>query len=64
MTVSTYDGIPKAYIKDHWKGQAKLIRVGETIGDCKLLSISLGYSSVRLQPTGGTAFTLNLSASR
>lgn len=48
----------KAFIKDLLLGDSKQIQVGEMIGDCKLIGISLGEMSVRLKPRTGAEFTL------
>lgn len=58
ITFGTYFGVQKAYIKDHLEGKASLIRVGETIGDCKLVEISPSRDSIRLKPKEGPEFSV------
>jgi hypothetical protein len=49
----------KAFIKDLLVGEAQQIQIGEMIGDCKLIGISLKDVSVRLKPPTGAEFTLS-----
>jgi hypothetical protein len=58
ITLGTYYGIQKAYIKDRLVGKSSLIRVGEMIGDCKLIEIQAAEKAVRLKPAKGPEFTV------
>jgi hypothetical protein len=58
VTYGHYSGVQKAYIKDLLSGQASLLRVGETIGDCKLMEIVPQTDSVRLKPDQGPEFMI------
>jgi hypothetical protein len=63
LTLGTYSGIQKAYVKDLLVGSAKLIKVGETIGDSKLIEILPQAQSIRLKPTTGPELTIKRIAS-
>lgn len=41
LTVSTYSGVQKAYIKHILVGESRLIKVVETIGECRLVKLSI-----------------------
>jgi hypothetical protein len=56
ITLGTYYGVEKAFVKDPLLGPTKLIQVGETIGDCKLVEIMLMTKSIRLKPAKGAEF--------
>ncbi len=43
-------------MKDLLLKEAKLIEIGESIGECKLISLSLKDQSIRLKPASGTEF--------
>ena len=58
ITLNADKGVPKAFIKDLLVGESRQIEVGETIGDCKLTSISMAEKSIRLKPPTGPEFTL------
>ena len=58
ITVSRVNGVQKAFIKDLLRDYRKLMRVGETIGDCKLTSISKDGQWVRMKPPKGDYFTV------
>jgi hypothetical protein len=53
ITISTRDGILKAFIKDEFFRSVKLLEVGETIGDCKLIKIAPIDKYVTLKPKKG-----------
>lgn len=58
ITISTYGGAQRAFIKDQMTGETKLMKVGESIGDCKLIAIMLSTNSVRLRPSEGDVVTI------
>lgn len=58
ITFGTYQGVRKAFIKDHLTGAASLIKEGEKIGDCTLVEIIPQTDSVHLKPGDGEAFSI------
>jgi len=56
--LDTFKGVRKAYIKDLTVGATRLVKVGDIIGECKLIEILLKEQSVRLKPTEGLEFTI------
>lgn len=58
VTLGTYQGIQKAYIKDLLDGNASLLKIGESIGDCTLVEITPERDSVRLKPAQGADFSI------
>ena len=62
MSVNNFNGTVKAFIKDLLVGQPKLIKVGEEIGDSKLVDIARDWKSVRLKPPAGPEVNLKLNA--
>ncbi len=58
ITMQADKGFPVVFIKDLLTNESKQIRVGETIGDATLMSISLPTRTIRLKPKGGEEFAL------
>ena len=58
MTITSFNGVEKAYIKDRTENEATFVKTGETIGDCKVIEILAQKKSVRLKPTEGPEFTI------
>lgn len=58
ISISMVAGVQKAFIKDLLKRDARLLSVGEMIGEAKLIEISKSRNAIRLKPTSGTEITL------
>lgn len=58
IVISMVGGVQKAFIKDLLENDAKLMSVGEMIGEAKLIEISKSKDAVRLKQTSGAEITL------
>jgi len=58
IAISVVGGRQKAFIKDLLEDESKLLQVGDSIGDAKVLEISKAAGVVRLKPETGEELTL------
>jgi hypothetical protein len=58
LTIGRYEGYQKAFIKDLVLEESKLLRVGEKIGDCKLVGIYPAAKTIRMKPSKGAMFNV------